>query len=210
MAKPAGPLPARAEHRVGGGVEVLVFTHLENQGDFDDIDAAAKARLLPALAPGMASECPKSEKVQIARVWEVATGAFSRVGVAEKLILVRIDRCGVPGGESWLLGLVDAAGRVAFRLELPGETTLARAPDPFAEGRRYLVLATRTGAGPAKRVTAKIARIEGGQLAIVAESEPMDPGCRTGASAAWFYGVLRPGRPPEFRTAKAAARCDDR
>jgi hypothetical protein len=201
-------IPPRAEHRGGGGVEVLVFSPLDTAGDFRDASDAERVGFLRALAPGLPSTCGPGKKELSARVWSVVDGAFSRPGVAETLAVVRLERCGVPDDATSLVGLFDVAGRLVFQHSLPRQTMVVRATDPFGEGRRSLVLSTSTGNAADKRLTASFVRMEGDRFTTVAVSAPMDTRCRSAASAGWFFAVLRPGRPPEFQTAKAEARCE--
>lgn len=209
------PAP-KAEHRTGGGVEVLVFSPGVNTRDyrFGNSDAE-KTDLIRGVGVTYPSECSAAgADKMIARIWGVSEGAFSRPGVTEKLAYVRIERCGIPTRDphyvSWLLGLFDGAGRLVARIPLPEETTLERAPDLFGEGRKYVVLVTRTGPDDAQRAAVKLARIEGDGLATVAESESMDARCSDSWHAAAFMAVLRPGKAPEFRTMKTDARCERR
>lgn len=194
-----------------GDIEVLLYSPAVPDHGIRRGDDAERHDFIHRAHPGAALACgPETKGRPYTETRGIADGPFSAPSRDERLVVfLNYPTCGglrpAPGVQE--LVVFDAQRQVTVRKPFGDQEMLYAADDFFGEGRRSFVVVDVRGRGSAERVVARLARFDGGELVVIAESLPMRAGCGEPTSAPAFVSVLRPGGAREFRTVRPEGTC---
>lgn len=195
----------------GGDVEVLLYSPAVPDHGIRLGDDAERHDLIHRAHPGAALACgPETKGLRYTETRGVADGPFSAPARDERLVVfLNYPTCGGLRAASGVQELVlfDARRQVTARKPLGDQDIFHAADDFFGEGRRSFVFVNVRGRGDAERVVARLARFDGSELVVLAESLPMRVGCEERTLAPAFVAALRPGGAREYQTLRPESSC---